>query len=77
MIDTAIAKLVDYGSHTGLIADSERIWAVNTILDVLKLDSYTERSRTWDPAGVTLAPVLEELLDDACARGVLTENSVV
>ena len=77
MIDIAVAKLADYAVRTGLIWDSERVWAINAILNVLKLDSYTEPQRTWDPEHVELAPVLDELLDDAYARGVLTENSVV
>ncbi|MCI9460231.1 MAG: UDP-glucose--hexose-1-phosphate uridylyltransferase [Oscillibacter sp.] len=77
MVNEAIAKLADYAEHAGLIAAYERTWAINTILDVLKLDSYTEPEHTWDPAGIELAPVLEELLDDAHARGVLAENSVV
>ena len=77
MVNEAIAMLADYAEHAGLIAAYERTWAINTILDVLKLDSYTEPEHTWDPAGIELAPVLEELLDDAHARGVLAENSVV
>ena len=77
MVNEAIAKLADYAEHAGLIAAYERTWAINTILDALKLDSYTEPEHTWDPAGLELAPVLEELLDDAHARGVLAENSVV
>ena len=77
MIDIAVAKLTDYATYAGLIEECDYIWAVNTILDVLKLDSYTEPERTWDPADIRLAPILEELLDDAYARGVLTENSVV
>ncbi|MCI9170116.1 MAG: UDP-glucose--hexose-1-phosphate uridylyltransferase [Lawsonibacter sp.] len=77
MIDKAVAKLADYAAATGLIEECEYIWAVNTILDVLKLDNYTNPGRNWDPAALELAPILEELLDDAHARGVLTENSVV
>ena len=77
MIDRAVAKLADYAEHAGLTDKCERTWAINTILDVLKLDSYTEPERDWDPENIELAPILEELLDDAHARGVLTENSVV
>ena len=77
MIDIAISKLVDYAVNAGLVEECERVWAINTILDVLKLDNYTEPERTWDPESIELAPVLEELLDDAHARGVLAENSVV
>ena len=75
MIDDAVSKLVAYALQTDLIQPCETDWAVNTILDVLKLDSYTNPNQDWGP--VELAPVLDELLDDAYARGVLTENSVV
>ena len=77
MIDAAVARLADYAVRTGLVEECERIWAVNTILDVLKLDGYAEPERTWSPEDIELAPMLDELLDDAHARGVLTENSVV
>ena len=73
----AIAKLADYAIRSGLVEECDRTWAINTILDVLKLDSYTEPEWTWDIDSLELAPILEELLDDAYARGVLTENSVV
>ncbi len=74
MIDTAVSKLVSYALQTGLIEPCERDWAANTILDVLKLSSYTQIDQDSGP--VELAPVLEELLDDAHERGVLAEDSV-
>lgn len=75
MVNEAVSKLAAYALRTGLIQPCEHAWAVNTILDVLKLDSYTPVNQDWGE--IALAPVLEELLDDACARGVLRENSVV
>ena len=75
MIDQAVSKLATYALRTGLIEESEYAWAVNTILDVLKLDSYTDPGEDWGE--IDLAAVLEELLDDAHARGVLAEDSVV
>ena len=75
MIDEAVSKLAAYALRTGLIAECEYTWAVNTILDALKLDSYTDPGKDWGE--IDLAAVLDELLDDAYARGVLTENSVV
>ena len=75
MIDEAISKLATYALRAGLIEECERTWAVNTILDALKLDSYTEPGKDWED--IHLAAVLNELLDDAYARGVFTENSVV
>ena len=73
--DEAISKLVSYALHTGLIQPCEAIWAVNTVLDALKLDSYAGPEPRDEE--VELAPVLEALLDDAHQRGVLEEDSVV
>ncbi len=74
MIYEAVSKLASYALRTGLIEESEYIWAVNVILDTLKIDSYTDPRKDWGE--IDLASVLEELLDDAHARGVLAENSV-
>ena len=75
MIDHAVSKLITYALRTGLIEECETLWAVNTVLDALKLDSYTDPQQEWGE--ICLAEVLEELMDDAYARGVLKENSVV
>nr|WP_326165459.1 UDP-glucose--hexose-1-phosphate uridylyltransferase [uncultured Oscillibacter sp.] len=75
MVNEAVSKLAAYALQKGLIEESERSWAINTILDTLGLDSYTDPGRDWGE--VELAPVLEELLDDAHRRGVLAEGSVV
>ena len=73
--DEAISKLVSYALHTGLIQPCETTWAVNTVLDALKLDSYAGPEPRAEE--VELAPVLEALLDDTHRRGVLEEDSVV
>ena len=83
MVDNAIAKLVAYAIQNDLIWPYEKDWAVNTILDALKLDSWTDPGEEfwWESniysRKIELAPILEELLDDAYVRGVLAENSVV
>ncbi len=75
MVNEAISKLAAYAIQKDFIEPEDRTWAINTILDVLKIDSYTNPNREWGE--LELAPILEELLDDAYARGVLAENSVV
>ena len=75
MIDAAVSQLVTYALRTGLIDASETLWATNAVLEVLKLDSYTDPGQTW--GDIDLPAVLNALLDDAYARGVLAENSVV
>ena len=75
MINEAISKLVTYALRTGLISQYDTTWAVNAILEVLKLDSYADPGVEW--SDIDLAAVLDELTDDAYARGVLAENSIV
>ena len=70
----AVLKLVDIAEKTGLIGECERIWAVNVLLDALKCDALPEVETGED---ASLAQVLDALCDDAFARGVLQENSVV
>ena len=40
MVYEAVKKLVQYGIETGLIADRDRIYAVNQLLAALRLDEY-------------------------------------
>ena len=75
MINEAISKLVTYALRCGLVEECETMWAINTILDVLQLDSYTDPQKEW--GDIALHQVLDTLLDDAYARGVLKGNSVV
>jgi UDPglucose--hexose-1-phosphate uridylyltransferase len=74
MIDTAIAKLVAYGLQTGLVPPEDQIYVTNLILDVLKLDDYSEPTETIGE--VDLEETLKELLDFAVEQG-LCEDSVV
>ena len=74
-VNGAIASLAAYALEKELIAGCEYTWAVNSILDALELDG-------WEDPGpvdgeIDLAAVLDTLLDDAHARGVLAEDSVV
>ena len=73
--DAAIARLVAYAQRTGLIEESERVWAVNTLLEALGLNSYTEPQEAVE-GDIDLPEVLTALMDDAHARGVLPEDSI-
>ncbi len=75
MIDTAVARLVRYAEQKGLIAPEDHIWAVNTLLEALQLDAYEEP--VLDDSPIDLPAVLDELMDDAHARGVLENDSIV
>ena len=71
----AIDSLVEYCIRKGLIQPTERTWAFNTILDILRLDGCEHEE--GELGEIDLAAVLDELMDDAHARGVLEVDSVV
>ena len=54
MIDKAVAKLVSYAMQTGFIQPCEKDWAVNTILDALKIDSYADPGQDWGEVELSL-----------------------
>lgn len=76
MIDSAILKLVRYAEQTGLITPADRTYAINALLEVLRLDDFTPPAEE-DHSPIDLPAVLDEIMDDAHARGVLAENSIV
>ena len=75
MIEESIAKLVKYGMEQGLLQEEDRIYAINRILEVLKLDDYQEQEQM--PEHPDLEETLNELLDYAAEKGLMEHNSVV
>lgn len=75
MIYEAIKKLITYGLETGLITQEDKIYAVNQILDVLKLDDYEETDKEY--SSIDLEEILKEMIDFAYKSGILKENSIV
>ena len=70
MIDTNIKQLVEYGIANELIEEEDRIYTTNTILEMLKKDSYEEPGEV--PAIDTpekLEECLKEILDYAVENG--------
>ena len=61
MVYEAIKKLVCYGLETGLLEPEDRIYTVNQILDVLKLDEYEEPEEDED-CYATTCPTCEETI---------------
>lgn len=48
MRDQAIKDLVGYAVRTGLIEESDRTWAVNALLEAMRLDSWEEPQETQE-----------------------------
>lgn len=75
MIFKDIDRLVSYGLKTGLIEEEDRIYTVNRLLELLGLEDYEP---TETEAEVSeLEDILKNLLDYACEKGIVPENSVV
>ena len=74
-ISDQISALVEYALEAGLIEPADRIWAVNSLLEVLELDTFTEGGGAVGQQ--ELHEILDALVDDAAARGLLDGDSVV
>ena len=74
MICESIKKLVTYALETGLIEESDRVWATNRLLEALGIDEYDEPAEDYND--IDLESTLKELLDYACEQG-LCEDTVV
>ena len=71
MRDQAIKDLVGYAFRTGLIEESDRTWAVNALLEAMRLDSWEEPQEAQERP---LEDILRVLLDDAAARGLIHDD---
>ena len=67
-----IKKLVQYGIDTGLTPECERIYTTNLLLDLMREDSYEDVA--CDLSAIVLEDVLHDLLDEACARGIIEDD---
>ena len=71
MIDNAVAALADYAVRTGLIEETDRVWAVNRLLDALGKKTF-EAPETVEAR--PLEAILGDLLDYAVAQGILEDG---
>ena len=80
MIQENIIKLVSYATACGLCAPEDRIFTINRLLELFRLDSPEAEGKKADPAFTMktdeLEKVLGEMLDYAYEQRLLPENSV-
>ena len=74
MIYEAVAKLMQYGRTTGLVAAEDEIYVTNQVLEALNLSEYEKPEQI--PEEVELEDILKEITDYAVSRGMI-EDSVV
>ena len=69
-VNVYITALINYGLNKGLFDPCDKAFMINGILEVLRLDSYEPaETRT-----MSLEEILQELLEDAVARGVCADD---
>lgn len=71
MLYEAIANLIGYALRTDLIGEQDRIWAINSVLQVLELDSWEEPLYIREQS---LAETLTQILDWAVKNGRIDDN---
>ncbi|MBQ9686713.1 MAG: UDP-glucose--hexose-1-phosphate uridylyltransferase [Oscillospiraceae bacterium] len=71
MIDSSIEKLVNYALDKGLIEESDRVWAENTLLHALGLESF---ERPENAAAGELEDILSELIAYAREQALIGDG---
>lgn len=73
MINALITELVSYGIRTGLVADADRVFVTNQLLELFDVIEYEPEKIA---AERELAAILDDLLDYAFSQGLLKEDTV-
>ncbi len=76
MIYEEIDRLLSYGVITGLIEESDKIYARNRILALLNLDSYEETDKNCNCID-ELEEILNSMTDFAVENGLIENDSIV
>lgn len=74
MLYENVKKLVTYGLETCLIEEADAVYTVNRLLELFGEENYEEPQERYE--NVALEPVLKELLDEACERGLMEDNGI-
>ncbi len=78
MINSYIKQIVEYGIEKELIKEEDRTYTTNNILEILKIDDYTEPDtveKIETPSALEAA--LKGILDYAVEKGLIAGDSVV
>ena len=68
-----ISELVGYGIEKGLVEEDDKIYVINRLLELFRLDSYTQT----DKAIRQLSEILSDMTDYAAEHGFIPENTNV
>lgn len=74
MLEQAIVQLIEYGIKEGLIAEEDRTYATNRVLEVMKMDGLSDVMQSGTQQ--TLQEVLSVLLEEAQTRGLIEDSTL-
>ena len=74
MLDNTISALVAYAEQNGLITEDDRVYAVNALLERLRLDSYEAPATQESAESRPVHELLDTLTDYAVAQGLCADD---
>lgn len=92
MIQNRILELVEYGLVTGLIAEEDKIYTTNALMELFQIDDIEDcvmekfamckkeangYTMTQESAEAVLEDILEDMMAYAYENGIMKENSIV
>ncbi len=92
MIATRILELVEYGLVTGLICPEDKIYTINSLMELFQMDEMPDSvigefaarkkeangyTMTQETAEAALEDILEDMMSYAYEHGIMKENSIV
>ncbi|MCM1326885.1 MAG: UDP-glucose--hexose-1-phosphate uridylyltransferase [Bacteroidales bacterium] len=84
MIQADIKKLTAYGVRTGLVPKEDIVYTVNRLLELFLQDAWEEngleqavKKEAENANPDSLEDILKRMLDYACEKGLIEENSII
>lgn len=77
MIQEDIKRLTAYGILTGLVSKEDEVYTINRLLELFELEEIEESGEEIQVSREDLEDILGRMLNYACEKGIMTENSIV
>ncbi len=74
-INVLIKELVTYGMQNGLVAEADKVYTTNRLLELFDIAEYIEPEEVKAPAR-PLCEILEDMIQYALSKGILEEDTV-
>ena len=78
-ITKLINELIAYGTKTGLIDEADKVYTINRLLELFKLDEYEADDTSGseeESKGRVLNEILDDMMDYALSEGIMENDTV-